>query len=128
MALAWVSSHALAQSQPACPVIAMPAANGMGHFELRQCAGGHVIVTAFSPDPSAPSLAVDTGDANSRVLAQVRNLLVVQTLAHVYVFSFKCRRPALVLRTAARGPVEVHQADDLLVVSVSPRHYTFTVE
>ena len=91
-----------------CPVIAkMPAENRnmepldqRQRFEVRQCQGERITVTAYERAKATPSLVFDTGDGYPRLLAHVENVLVFQSEGGasdpVYVFAFKgqaFRRP-----------------------------------
>jgi hypothetical protein len=118
-----------------CPVIAkMPAEtqatkpmDQQQRFELRQCHGEKIIVTAYERAKALPSLIFDTGDGYPRLLAHVENLLVLQSVGgasdHVYVFAFRAGKPSVALRTATKDLIQIRQSNDTVVVSVSPTTY-----
>jgi hypothetical protein len=118
-----------------CPVIAtMPAdAKWMEplmnrqRFELRQCGGDKIIVTAYERAKATPSLTFDTGDGYPQFLAHAENTLVFQSLGgasdHVYVFTFRSGKPSLALRTATKDLIQVRQSKAAVVVTVPPTTY-----
>ncbi len=119
----------------ACPVIAtMPAEtraveplNQRQRFELRQCNGENIVLTAYERANATPSLVFDTGDAYPRLLTHVENVLVFQSMGgasdHVYVFAFKGGKPSVALRTATKDLIQVRQSNDGVVVIVPPTAY-----
>jgi len=137
--LMMLSCSVLLAAQPSewqsCPVIAkMPAdMRGMGplnerqRFELRQCRGENIIVTAYERARATPSLVFDTGDGYPQLLAHSENVLVFQSTGgasdHVYVFAFRTGRPSVALRTATKGLIQVRQSKDGVVVSVPATTY-----
>jgi hypothetical protein len=96
-------------------------------FELRQCKGENIIVTAYERAKGTPYLVFDTGDGYPRLLAHVGNVLVFQSIGgasdHVYVFAFRAGKPSVALRTATKDLVQVRQSKDGIVVSVLPTTY-----
>jgi hypothetical protein len=118
-----------------CPVIAkMPAEmrsmeplDQRQRFELRQCKGENVIVTAYEHAKTTPSLAFDTGDNYPRLLAHVETILVFQSISgasdHVYVFVFRAGKPSIALQTATKDLIQIRQSNDAVVVSVPPTTY-----
>jgi hypothetical protein len=118
-----------------CPIIAkMPAEtrateamDKRPRFELRQCNGKNIVVTAYERARAKPSLVLDTGDGYPRLLAHVENVLVFQSMGgasdHVYVFAFQAGKPTVALRTATKDLIQVRQSNDEVVVSVPPTTY-----
>jgi hypothetical protein len=96
-------------------------------FELRQCKGENIIVTAYEQAKTTPSLAFDTGAGYPRLLAHVETVLVFQSVGgasdHVYVFVFREGKPSVALRTATKGLIQVRQSQGGVVVSVPPATY-----
>jgi len=117
-----------------CPVIAKMPADLRGsdvadqqRFELRQCNGENIVVTAYERAKAMPSLVFDTGDGYPRLLAHVENVLVFQSVGgasdHVYVFAFRAGKPSVALQTATKDLIQVRQSKDWVVVSVPPATY-----
>jgi hypothetical protein len=106
---------------------ATEAINQRQRFELRQCKGENIIVTAYERAKATPSLVFDTGDGYPRLLAHVENVLVFQSVGgasgHVYVFAFTAGKPSVALRTATKDLIQVRQSKDGIVVSVLPTTY-----
>ncbi|MEP7364769.1 MAG: hypothetical protein ABI972_16050 [Acidobacteriota bacterium] len=112
-----------------CPIIAklpasMRASNSLDdseRFEIRQCEGGQVYVTALERGAAQPSL-IFAGDGYPRFLAHAFNVLVVQSMGgasdHVYVFAFRSGKPELALKTATKDLIQVRQDGGSLVVLV----------
>ncbi len=96
-------------------------------FELRQCNGENIVLTAYERAKTAPSLVFDTGDAYPRLLAHIENVLVFQSLGgasdHLYVFVFRAGKPSLALRTATKDLIQVRQSKQAVIVSVPPTTY-----
>jgi hypothetical protein len=96
-------------------------------FELRQCKGENIILTAYERAKAMPALVFDTGDGYPRLLAHVQNVLVFQSLGgasdHVYVFAFRAGKPSVALRTATKDLIQVRQSKDAVVVIVPPTTY-----
>jgi hypothetical protein len=96
-------------------------------FELRQCNGENIILTAYQRANATPSLVFDTGDAYPRLLAHIENVLVFQSMGgasdHVYVFAFRAGKPSVALRTATKDLIQVRQSKDGVVVIVPPTTY-----
>jgi hypothetical protein len=96
-------------------------------FELRQCGGDKILVTAYEHAKDTPSLVFETGDGYPSFLAHAENVLVFQSAGgatdHVYVFAFKAGKPALALRTATKELIQVTQSKEGVVVSVPPTTY-----
>lgn len=96
-------------------------------FELRQCSGEKIIVRAYERAKATPSLVFDNGDGYPRMVAQVQNVLVVQSMGgssdHVYVFAFRAGKPSVALRTATKDLIQIRQSNDAVVVSVPPTTY-----
>ena len=128
----------LAQSDSewqSCPVLAkMPTETGAmeaidrrQRFELRQCKGENIIVTAYERAKTTAALVFDTGDGYPRLLAHVENVLVLQSVGgasdHVYVFVFRAGKPVVALRTATKDLIQVRQSKDRVAVSVPPTTY-----
>ena len=116
-------------------------------FELRQCNGEKIIVTAYENGQTAPSLVFDTGDIYPRFMAHVFNVLAFQSVGgasdHVYVFVFHKGKPSLALQTSTKDLIQVEQSDKSIAVIVPPiihpvqgkwpptpalKKYTFPVE
>jgi hypothetical protein len=106
---------------------AMQPLNQRRRFELRQCNGENIVVTAYERGKATPSLVFDTGDGYPRLLAHVENVLVFQSIGgasdHVYVFAFRAGKPSVALRTATKDLIQVRQSKDGVVVSVPPTTY-----
>ena len=132
------SSVLLAQSGSdwqSCPVVGkMPAdlqnmkpLDQQQRFELRQCLGENIVVTAYEREKAIPSLVFDTGDGYPLMLAHAQTVLVFQSAGgasdHVYVFAFKAGKPSVALRTATKDVIQVIQSKDRVVVSVPPTTY-----
>lgn len=96
-------------------------------FELRQCWGELIIVTAYEKGRRAPTLVFDTGDGYPRFLAHSANVLAMQSPGgasdHVYVIAFRSGKPVVALKTATKDLIEVKQTDGAIVVSVPPPTY-----
>ena len=107
---------------------AMEPLNQRQRFELRQCNGENIILTAYERTYATPSLVFDTGDAYPRLLAHVENVLVFQSMGgasdHVYVFAFRAGKPSVALRTATKDLIQVRQSKDGVVVIVPPTTYS----
>jgi hypothetical protein len=127
-----------AQSAPqwkSCPVISkLPAdlnwTEPLDHrqrFELRQCGGDRVIVTAYEKQTTTPGLVFDTGDGYPRYLMHALNVLVFQSIGgasdHVYVFVFRSGKPAVALKTATKELIQVKQLGKAIIVVVPPITY-----
>lgn len=99
-------------------------------FELRECGDGKIVVNGYRENEVKPSLTVDTGDPYPIFLAQVADLLVLQSAGgafdHVYVFSFEKGRPVLALKTATKDLIQVRQSGDNIVLSVPLTTYPRT--
>jgi hypothetical protein len=119
-----------------CPVIAklttdmrnMEPLNQQQRFELRQCRGENVIVTAYERGKTTPSLVFDTGDGYPRLLAHIQTILTFQSIGgasdHVYVFLFREGKPSVALRAATKDLIQIRQSNDGVVVSVPPTTYS----
>jgi hypothetical protein len=96
-------------------------------FELRQCSGDQIIVMAYAKHNAQPSLVFNTGDGYPRYLAHIGNIVVFQSVGgasdHVYVFVFERGKPALALKTATKGLIQVKQSERAVVVVVPPTIY-----
>jgi hypothetical protein len=96
-------------------------------FELRQCKGENIVVTAYERAKAIPTLVFDTGDGYPRLLAHVEGILVFQSTGgasdHVYVFAFRAGKPSVALRTATKDLIQVRQSKGGVVVSVPPATY-----
>lgn len=96
-------------------------------FEVRQCNGENIVLTAYERAKAAPSLVFDTGDGYPRLRAHIENVLVFQSLGgasdHVYVFAFRAGKPSLALRTATKDLIQIRQSKDAVVVIVPPTTY-----
>lgn len=105
----------------------MEAIDQRQRFELRQCKGENIIVTAYERTKATPSLIFDTGDGYPRLLAHVENVLVFQSIGgasdHVYVFAFRAGKPSIALQTATMDLIQVRQSKDGIIVSVPPTTY-----
>ena len=101
--------------------------NQRQRFELRQCNGENIVVTAYERAKAAPSLVFDTGDGYPRLLAHIENVLVFQSVGgasdHVFVFAFSAGTPSVALRTATKDLIQVRQSKDRVVVIVPPTTY-----
>lgn len=129
-----------AAQKRSCPAIAVfpvdsLSAETRARFELRQCPGGTITVNGYERNSASPSLTFDTGDAYPSYLVHSYNLLVLQSSAHIYVFSFRQGKPALTLNAAAEGEVQVKQSGGSLAVTVPIKNgqapdkvYVFPVE
>jgi hypothetical protein len=96
-------------------------------FELRQCNGNGIFVTAYQRAKATPSLVFNTGDGYPLMLAHIENVLILQSAGgscdHVYVFAFKAGKPSVALQTATKDFIQVRQSYEAVVVSVPPIVY-----
>jgi len=96
-------------------------------FEVRQCNGENIVVTAYERAKAAPSLVFDTGDGYPRLLAHIENVLVFQSLGgasdHVYDFAFRAGKPSVTLRAATKDFIQVRQLENEVIVTVPPITY-----
>ncbi len=118
----------------ACPVIVkLPASIRASHslddselFEIRQCHGEHIFVTAIERGAESPSLVISISGP-TRFLAHILDVLVLQSMGgasdHVYVFAFRAGKPSLALKTATKDLIQVQQEQKAVVVLVPPATY-----
>ncbi|HXN50263.1 MAG TPA: hypothetical protein VN893_26675 [Bryobacteraceae bacterium] len=130
-----VSCGSLTAQSQRCPIVAkLPAdlkdaeaPQERRWFELRQCNGEGLVVSAYERMKQTPSLTFDTGYGYPVQLVHSMNVLVLESIGgsanQVFVFTFHEGKPSVALQRSTAGDVQVQQTGKDVIVTVPVKTY-----